>query len=506
MRAEASVLHLDLDAFYAAVEQRDKPSLRGKPVVVGGVGQRGVVATASYEARVFGVRSAMPAHEARRRCPHAAFLTGRFDAYRESSARVMAVLRALSPAVEPLSLDEAFVDLRRSTRPVAYDAASLMSLVTALKEEVSAVTGGLTGSVGVATSKFMAKVASELDKPDGVHLVLPGTEVELLAPMSVRVIPGVGPVTHDKLQRVGLRTVADLQSASAEELVRLVGRAAGETLAELAHARDDRPVEPEREAKSISVEDTFESDLVQLGDLEQIATRQARQVAARLTAARLFARTVTLKVRHHDFVTHTHSRTFVGGTDRPEIIAEVARRLLRGADLGGGVRLLGVGVAGLTDVLQEDLFGPDTPDAEAEAADAQSTSAQSTSAQSTSAPSTSAEAADGAGADRVAAGVPAGSVGSSGTEPEPGRWSLGWGPGIDVEHPGHGRGWVWGSGLGRVTVRFETRETGPGPVRTFSSDDPDLRRCGPLPLPAVTGVAALDEGRITATVDGSSPQ
>ncbi|MGI8458885.1 MAG: DNA polymerase IV [Propionibacteriaceae bacterium] len=458
MRDEASVLHLDLDAFYASVEQRDKPSLRGKAVVVGGVGQRGVVATASYEARVFGVRSAMPAHEARRRTPNAAFLSGRFGAYQESSARVMAVLRALSPAVEPLSLDEAFVDLRQAYRPVAYDAASLTELVTALKSDVAAVTGGLTGSVGVGTSKFMAKVASELNKPDGLHLVLPGTEVELVAPMSVRVIPGVGPVTFDKLQRVGLRTVADLQAASVEELVRLVGRAAGETLAELARARDDRPVEAERASKSISVEDTFETDLVQLTELEQIATRQARQVASRLSAAGLFARTVTLKVRRHDFVTHTHSRTFTGGTDRADIITEVATGLLRSADLGGGVRLLGVGVAGLTDVLQEDLFGPD-PDVD-----------------------------------------PAGEVSTTATviAPEPRRWSTGWAPGIDVEHTGYGRGWVWGSGRGVVTVRFETRETAPGPVRSFRTDDPDLSRCDPLPLPPVelraVGPAAVGRG------------
>src|SRR6476620_9095081 len=168
MRREASVLHLDLDAFFASVEQRDKPSLRGKPVIVGGTGQRGVVATASYEARVFGVRSAMPTHEARRRCPQAAFLSGRFGAYRAASEQVMRVLRELSPLVEPLSLDEAFVDLAAATRPVELSPDGLEAEIGRVKREVSEATGGLTASVGAASSKFMAKLASELAKPDGL--------------------------------------------------------------------------------------------------------------------------------------------------------------------------------------------------------------------------------------------------------------------------------------------------------------------------------------------------
>ena len=183
MRTDASVLHLDLDAFFAAVEQRDKPSLRGKPVVVGGVGGRGVVATASYEARVFGVRSAMSTREARSRCPHAAFLNGRFHAYRDTSRAVMAVLRAASPLVEPLSLDEAFVDLRTAPELDAHDVDSVTAFGDLLRERVRAATGGLTASVGIGTSKFIAKVASDLDKPDGLVVVPPGTEQDLLRPM-----------------------------------------------------------------------------------------------------------------------------------------------------------------------------------------------------------------------------------------------------------------------------------------------------------------------------------
>jgi DNA polymerase-4 len=430
------VLHLDLDAFFASVEQRDKPSLRGKPVVVGGVGARGVVATASYEARVFGVRSAMAASEARRRCPHAAFLAGRFPAYREASAQVMGRLRALSPLVEPLSLDEAFVDLRAADPVPGFDAAALQAVVDRLRSEVSEVTGGLTASVGVGSSKFMAKVATELAKPDGSWIVPAGTEVELLAPMKVGVIPGAGPVTVDRLQRIGVHLVGDLQGADVDELAQVVGRSQAAALVALASARDDRPVEPEREAKSISVEDTFETDLVAREELGAILLRDARQVAGRLSAAGLFARTVTIKVRQHDFSTLTRSRTLLSATDRAEVIGTVAHGLLDSVDVSAGVRLLGVGVAGLTDVLQEELFAPDEDLVLRSRGTTNDWSAQ------------------------VGAEVP--------EEP---RWL----PGADVEHDVHGHGWVWGAGLGRVTVRFETRETGPGPVRTFRLDDPELR-------------------------------
>jgi DNA polymerase IV len=439
VRREASVLHLDLDAFFASVEQRDKPSLRGKPVVVGGLGQRGVVATASYEARVFGVRSAMPTHEARRRCPHAAFLAGRFGAYRIASRQVMDVLHRMAPVVEPLSLDEAFVDLRAATTAIDFSRTGLELLIGQLKDEVRATTNGLTASVGVGTSKFIAKVASELAKPDGSSIVEAGRELELLRPMKVAVIPGVGPVTQEKLHRIGIHTVADLQGCALDELVQVIGKTHAQALLELAYARDDRPVEPDRETKSISVEDTFETDLVSRHELDLILLRDARQVAGRLRAARLFAHTVSIKVRLHDFSTFTRSRTLLSATDRAEVIGSVATALLSGIDATGGVRLLGVGVAGLTDVLQEDLFAGET----------------------SGVPPT----------EEVIADHPT-------PEKQPAR--QGWPPGLDVEHDQHGRGWVWGSGLGRVTVRFETRETSPGPVRTFGYDDPALHRVDPF--------------------------
>jgi DNA polymerase IV len=435
VRREASVLHLDLDAFFASVEQRDKPSLRGKPVVVGGLGQRGVVATASYEARVFGVRSAMPMHEARRRCPQAAFLVGRFGAYHTVSRQTMEVLRGLSPLVEPLSLDEAFVDLGAATTAVDFSRSGLTLLINQLKKDVRVSTGGLTASIGVATSKFIAKVATELAKPDGWSIIEPGQELSVLRPMQVSVIPGVGPVTQEKLYRIGIHTVADLQQCAFDELVQVIGKTHAQALIDLAHARDDRAVEPDRETKSISVEDTFETDLVSREELAVILVRDAQQVAIRLRAAGLFAHTVTIKVRLHDFSTLTRSRTLVSATDHPDVIGSVATSLLAAVDVAGGVRLLGVGVAGLTDVLQEDLF-----------------------------------------AVNRAAGSPTEDVVDARPEHREQPARQGWPPGADVEHDHHGRGWVWGSGLGRVTVRFETRDTPPGPIRTFAADDPALRR------------------------------
>ena len=426
MRTTASVLHLDLDAFFAAVEQRDKPSLRGKPVIVGGVGGRGVVATASYEARQFGVRSAMSTREARARCPHAAFLSGRFDAYRETSRQVMAVLRDASPLVEPLSLDEAFVDLAQAGLP-DLDVATVVAFGEQLRARVHDVSGGLTGSVGIGSSKFIAKVASELDKPDGLTVVPPGTESELLRPMQVTVIPGVGPATAERLRRAGIRTIAELEAVSEAEMVRLLGNAHGHGLFRLARAEDDRPVVADRETKSVSSEGTYDTDLTDRRLMAGLLARQASHVGERLRKHGLSGRTVSIKVRLHDFTTLSRSSTLTSPTDSSATIARVARALLEDLDTSGGVRLLGVGVSGLADWIQEDLFGD---------------------------------------SDQVEPDVdlPA---------PEPTRRA--YVPGMDVTHDQMGPGWVWGSGKGVVTVRFETAQTAPGPVRSYPIDDPALQ-------------------------------
>lgn len=407
--------------------------MRGKPVVVGGLGARGVVSTASYEARVFGVGSAMPMHEARRLCPRAAFLSGRFGAYRVASKAVMDVLATISPLVEPLSLDEAYVDLAAGGLDVT-DPTALLAAAEQIRARVAEATGGLTSSVGLGSSKFMAKLASELAKPDGVYLVTPGTEVDLIAPLAVRAIPGVGPVTAEKLDRLGIQTVADLRRASANELRREVGPAWATELARLAVADDDRPVSPEREVKSISVEDTFDVDISDLGILEAKVTRDAAMLAGRLGKAGLFARTVTVKIKLGDFTMHTRSRTLLGAVDSADVIAESARQLLRGASVQvtQGVRLIGVGVSGFTTAAQEALFevASSSPDEFQVATEA----------------------------------------------PTLRHAAVGFQPGEDVIHDAWGQGWVWGSGHGWVTVRFETAQSAkPGPVRAFRLSDPALR-------------------------------
>jgi DNA polymerase-4 len=429
MRSTASILHLDLDAFFAAVEQRDKPSLRGKPVIVGGTGGRGVVSTASYEARRYGVGSAMSGREARARCPHAAFLSGRFHAYRATSKKVMAVLRDLSPLVEPLSLDEAFVDLAAAGLP-DLEVETVTAAGAELRRRVHEVTGGLTATVGIASSKFLAKVASELDKPDGMTVVPPGTELDLLRPMKVKVIPGVGPATAERLRRAGVHTVGELEAVSEDELVRLLGQAQGHGLWQLARAQDSRPVVAEREAKSISVEGTYDTDLTDRRLMEGLLTRQAREVGTRMRKNGHSGRTVTIKVRLHDFTTLSRSSTLSSPTDDGATIARMARSLLADLDTTGGVRLLGVGVSGLADWVQEDLFGETGEDEEVDV-----------------------------------------------VLPEPPRRT--WPPGADVVHDEMGAGWVWGSGAGVVTVRFETADTPPGPVRSFRADDPALHRFEP---------------------------
>lgn len=478
MRAAPTILHLDMDAFYAAVEQASKPSLRGKPVIVGGLGPRGVVATASYEARRFGVHSAMPTAQARRLCPNGAYLIPRFTLYREVSETVMALLRALSPLVEPLSLDEAFVDLEAGG--VAFDSATARATGERLRADIMAATG-LSGSVGLAGSKMLAKVASEEAKPAGLLLIEPGTERELLAPMSVRTLPGVGPATGEHLRRAGITTVGDLAEAGEDELVRMVGRAHGAGLYRMALGLDDRPVVAERDAKSVSVEDTFDVDLHDRVRIRYEVQRLADRCVGRLRGSGHSGRTIVLKVRRYDFSTLTRSETLRGPTDDPVVVREAAQRLLEAVDTTGGVRLLGVGVTGLADYTQEDLFAQ--ADALADALAAQEGSEGG--------PAQDGEAEGPGGAQEPGATVAASSAPSPVTggaeEPEPAAERR-WPAGSDVRHAVYGPGWVQGSGIGRVTVRFERPGSAPGRVRTFRLDDPELEPSDPLPLVGEEGM------------------
>ncbi|MEU1282281.1 DNA polymerase IV [Streptomyces sp. NPDC005805] len=461
MRSAPTILHLDMDAFYAAAEQAAKPSLRGKAVVVGGLGPRGVVATASYEARRFGVHSAMPMAQARRLAPNAAYLVPRFTLYRAVSDRVMELLGRLSPLVEPLSLDEAFVDLEAGGTPATSAAARAAGV--RLREDIRTATG-LTGSVGLAGSKMLAKIASEQAKPDGLVLMEPGTERDRLAPMSVRVLPGVGPATGEHLRRAGMTTVAHLAEAGEDELVRLLGRAHGTALYRMALGHDDRPVVAERDAKSVSVEDTFDTDLHDRVRVRTEVDRLAERCVRRLRAGGHSGRTIVLKVRRYDFSTLTRSETLRGPTDDPAVVREAAGRLLESVDTTGGVRLLGVGVSGLADYTQEDLFAQ---------------AATAAAAGDPAAPEPAGEA-EAAAADAEEPGPRA----EAAAEPHPARR---WSAGQDVRHAVYGPGWVQGSGVGRVTVRFEQPGSPPGRVRTFRVDDEDLSPSEPLPLVGADG-------------------
>ncbi|MEU8437342.1 DNA polymerase IV [Streptomyces sp. NPDC029216] len=488
MRTAPTILHLDMDAFYASVEQASKPSLRGKAVIVGGLGPRGVVATASYEARRFGVHSAMPTAQARRLCPNGAYLIPRFLVYREVSEVVMGLLRELSPLVEPLSLDEAFVDLEAGGR--AFDSASARATGERLRADITAATG-LSGSVGLAGSKMLAKVASEEAKPNGLLLIEPGTERELLAPMSVRTLPGVGPATGEHLRRAGITTVGELAEAGEDELVRMVGRAHGVGLYRMALGLDDRPVVAERDAKSVSVEDTFDVDLHDRVRIRYEVQRLADRCVGRLRGSGHSGRTIVLKVRRYDFSTLTRSETLRGPTDDPAVVREAAARLLEGVDTTGGVRLLGVGVTGLADYTQEDLF------AQALGAGAE---------EEATAPQDGARETDGTavGGAPGAPGAPEAAV-APGEDPQAAA-ARHWPAGSDVRHAVYGPGWVQGSGVGRVTVRFEQPGSPPGRVRTFRMDDPELEASDPLPLVGPAGQWSSGGGRWkSAGSDTSSP-
>jgi DNA polymerase-4 len=331
-----TILHADLDAFYASAEQLDDPSLRGKPVLVGG-GTRGVVCAASYEARAFGCRSAMPMGLAIAKCPHAIVVKPRFDRYAELSARFLAILGEASPEVEPLSLDEAFIDATGSTRLLGDGVA----IGRAIRERVRGELG-LSCSVGVAPNKFVAKIASDLEKPDALVVIGPEGLAERLAPLPVERMWGVGPVGARRLRAAGLSTFGDLQQVDSGRLRELEGSHA-ERLAALARGEDDRPVVADREPKSIGHEQTFPEDLTDPDEAEAHLAAQAELVAARLRRKSLKARGVTLKLRFGDFRTVTRARTLDAATDRTDLLRAAAREVFREFVTGGfrPLRLVG---------------------------------------------------------------------------------------------------------------------------------------------------------------------
>lgn len=336
------ILHLDLDAFFASVEQLRDPSLLGRPVIVGGLGNRGVVAAASYEARAFGVHSAMPMVRARRACPNGVFVAPTFAAYSDASRAVMEILRSVTPLVEPLSLDEAFLDVSGASRTFGTSSEIAVHLRSRVKAET-----GLTASVGVATTKMLAKIASDLAKPDGIYFVDPDTEIELLHSLAVNKLWGVGPATRTRLAGFGVETIGDLAALPEATLIGALGEASGRHLHALSWNRDYRSVEPNQELRSIGHEETFSVDRTDADGLESDLGKMADRIAAKLRSGDRTARTVTLKIRFDDFVTITRSQTLPGPTDLTIEIAETARNLFRVVDLGRGIRLMGISVTGL---------------------------------------------------------------------------------------------------------------------------------------------------------------
>ncbi|EME59072.1 DNA polymerase IV [Rhodococcus ruber BKS 20-38] len=431
------VLHLDLDAFFASAEQLTRPTLRGRPVLVGGLGARGVVAGASYEARVFGARSAMPMSRARRLVgPAAVVLPPRGVLYQTLSHTVFEVLREQIPVLETLSLDEAFAEPAELAGATHRE---VEAFCARLREQVRDRTG-LVASVGAGSGKQIAKIASGLAKPDGALVVRPEEELALLHGLPVRKLWGIGPVSEERLRRLGIDTIGDLAALPVAEAASILGATVGPALHRLAGGHDDRPVVERADAKQVSAETTYQTDIVTLAELRRAVATAAAAAHRRLRRDGRAARTVVLKLRKADMSILTRSSTLPYATEDVATLTAAAQRLVLDPLEIGAIRLVGVGLAGLSSIRQDSLF----PELEQ---------------------------------------APEGTVESSPqlrperTAPVAGpRWR----PGTDVRHPDFGHGWVQGAGHGVVTVRFETRSTGPGAARTLDENDPALAEADPL--------------------------
>ena len=435
------MLHFDMDAFFASVEQLTRPTLRGRPVLVGGRGGRGVVAGASYEARAFGARSAMPMHQARRLVgPAAVVLPPRGAVYGVASRRVMDTVRAMVPVLEQLSFDEAFgepPDLAGAT------ASEVEEFCAQLRLRVRQETGLVT-SVGAGSGKQIAKIASEMAKPDGIRVIRRDEELPLLERLPVRRLWGIGPVAEEKLRRLGIETVGQLAALSDAEVASILGGTNGSALRMLARGIDDRPVVERAEAKQISAESTFDADLTTLVQLRDAAAPIAEHAHRRLERDGRGARTVTVKLKKSDMSTLTRSATLPYATADAGTLTSMARRLLLDPSDIGPIRLVGVGFSGLSDVRQESLF-PDLENRDFESPDLDYRDLDPSDA---APPETAGDVSD-------------------------------WRVGDDVTHPTFGHGWVQGAGHGVVSVRFETRGSGPGAMRTFAIDAAELTNADP---------------------------
>lgn len=335
------IMHVDMDAFFASVEQRDDPALQGKPVIVCGKSRRSVVATASYEARAFGVHSAMPLSQAKRLCPHGCFVAPRFEAYREASDAIHQVMLHYADTYEPISLDEAFLDISG----MGNQYPTLGAIGRAIKEEIKS-TVHLTASVGIAPNKFLAKMASDMNKPDGLCIIPYGREQEVLAPLPVRRLWGVGSVTEKKLLAAGFRTIANIQEAAPEKLSALLGNQ-GPLLKALSLGIDERPIISSRQVKSIGDESTYEYDLTDRPTIDREIAIHSDIVAQRLRRHDLAARTISLKIRFASFKTIMRSLSLEEGTNLQETIDSACQTLLSRIPFTEGIRLIGVTASNL---------------------------------------------------------------------------------------------------------------------------------------------------------------
>ncbi|MES2426069.1 MAG: DNA polymerase IV [Bacteroidota bacterium] len=336
------IIHIDMDAFYASVEQRDNPAYRGIPLVVGGLpqGRGGVVATASYEARKFGIRSAMSSKQALQLCPHATFVRPRFDAYKEASQKIRAIFSRYTDLIEPLSLDEAYLDVTHDKLNIGSAIAIAEQIKQAIKDELQ-----LTASAGVSINKFVAKIASDINKPDGLKFIGPSAIEAFMEKLPVEKFHGVGKVTAEKMKGMGLFTGSDLKNLAEEELIKHFGKV-GRFYYQIVRGVDDRPVQPHRETKSLAAEDTFPYDLTTLEEMEHELDKIALVVYNRLRKNSLKGRTITLKIKYSDFKQITRNRSFTTPVVELEVISTTAKELLAATDPEEKkIRLLGISLS-----------------------------------------------------------------------------------------------------------------------------------------------------------------
>ncbi|WP_296104487.1 DNA polymerase IV [uncultured Corynebacterium sp.] len=471
------VLHIDMDAFFASCEQLTRPTLRGRPVLVGGVSGRGVVAGASYEARVFGVHSAMPMMRARRLVGYAGItVRPRFDVYKTASRRVMEIIREEAGLIEQLSVDEAFMEPDELSGATPDEVRQWAGHVRKrIREET-----GLPSSVGAGAGKQFAKIGSGLAKPDGTFVIPVEDQHAILDPLPVRKLWGIGPVAEAKLADIGVRTIEQFARMSRADVEMTLGKTNGPALWLLAQGHDPRPVAPRAKAKQVSSESTFSDDVTTLDKVNEGIRAALTKAHRRLMNDGRGARTVTVKLKRADFEQHTRSETLPFSTTDWDVLYRVASRLAVDPAVFGAVRLVGVSLSGLESARQEALFPDLDPsqgtnygaltevdgDFEAGVVSAANTPTAPVDSDGVSSALTEREA--------EKPGVDGASTDASHTETSV------WPATIDVYHSEYGHGWVQGSGHGVVSVRFETRTTGKGPVRSFPVNTPELTRADPI--------------------------